>query len=63
MNVYNVTIKGTVIKTILVEAKDRCDAVQIAHSLFTTECAGDEEKYEEDTLFVELTEGVEPDGP
>jgi len=51
MKTYDVTIRATVTKTIRVTEDNEGIAIAMAHSLFTTECDGDE-YYEETTLDV-----------
>lgn len=51
MKTYDVTIRATVTKTIRVTEESDTLAIDTAHSLFTTECDGDEH-YEETTLDV-----------
>ena len=47
---WNVKIKGSVIKTINVEADTEEDAIELAHELFTLNCEGTEEDYDEETM-------------
>jgi len=55
MKTYLVTIRAVVTKTLHVMADSEQEAVETAHSEFTTECDGDED-YQEDTLRVETEE-------
>jgi len=52
MKSYKITIKATVIKTMMVEAKDEVAAEEIAHGDFSVLCDEDKEKYEQETLKV-----------
>lgn len=50
MNTYNVTIRATVTKTLAIEAASQAEAEATAHDLFTTECEGPDEDYEQEIL-------------
>jgi hypothetical protein len=50
---YLVTIEAVVRKTLEIEADSRGEAVATAHDLFTTECDGGDEYYNQETLDVE----------
>ena len=50
---WNVKIKGSVTKTINVEADTEDEAVELAHELFTVQCEdGLKEDYDEETISV-----------
>lgn len=52
MKTYNVTIRATVTKTLTIEAASQAEAEATANDLFTTECEGPNEDYEQDILDV-----------
>ena len=52
---YDVEIRGTVRKTITVEAGDERSAAEQAHEEFTVASNGDPEHYEQDTLSIKET--------
>ena len=52
MTTYEVTIRATVTKTLTIEAASKAEAEATAHDLFTTECDGTDERYEQETLDV-----------
>ena len=52
MPAYTVVIRGTVIKTFQIEAESRGEASEAAHELFTTDCNGDEDSYDEEAIFI-----------
>jgi hypothetical protein len=52
MNTYNVTIRATVTKTMTIEANSADEAAATANDLFTTECEGPDEDYQQDVLDV-----------
>ena len=52
MTGYNVTIRATVTKTLTIEADSASEAEATAHDLFTTECEGPDEDYQQDVLDV-----------
>jgi hypothetical protein len=55
---YAVTIKATVIKTIMVEADDEDKATELAHQTFTVEPEDCEsaEKYDEETIACKMAD-------
>ena len=55
MNTYNVTIRATVTKTLIIEADSADEAHATAHDIFTTDCDEADEDYEQETLSVEQT--------
>jgi hypothetical protein len=52
MNTYNVTIRATVTKTLTIEAESAEEAKATGADLFTTECEGLDEDYQQDVLDV-----------
>lgn len=52
-DIYNVTIRATVTKTLTVVAASLDEAIEVAHCEFTTACDGEEEDYTEDCIFSE----------
>ena len=48
-DIYNVTIRATITKTLTVVAENEEEAREVAHAEFTTACDGDED-YSEDCL-------------
>ena len=52
MKTYNVTIRATVTKTLAIEADSADEAAATANDLFSTECEGPEENYEQETLEI-----------
>ena len=55
MKTYEVTIKGTVIKTLTIEADSHDAAVEAAHQEFTAANDGEPEKYSEEVVNVKET--------
>jgi hypothetical protein len=55
---YAVTIKATVIKTIMVESDDEDKATELAHQLFTVdpEDCESSEKYDEETIACKMVD-------
>jgi len=49
---WDVKIKATVTKTISVEADNEEEAVELAHELFTVQCDGVNEDYNEEIISV-----------
>jgi len=58
MSGWNVRIKASVTKTIEItadEAGSEDEAVELAHRIFSVNSNGEDEKYEQDTEWVEVT--------
>ena len=55
---YNVTVRATITKDVIVEAENEDAADEIAHELFTTGCDGMDEDYNQETIgeIVEINE-------
>jgi hypothetical protein len=53
MGTFKVTIRAVVTKTLTVEAKDKDEACEIAHSSFSVMNNDDPEDYDEETVNVE----------
>ena len=53
MTKYKVMIRGTVTKTIEVEANDAAEAEEDAHEMFNLNCDGRDERYEQDSINTE----------
>ena len=53
MNIYEVTIRATVTKTLSVEAKDGPCAEEAAHEQFSVLNDGVDENYDQETLRIE----------
>jgi hypothetical protein len=56
MNIYEVTIRATVTKTLSVEAKDERCAEETAHEQFSVLNDGVDENYDQETLRIEERE-------
>lgn len=56
LKTYDVTIEAIVRKTIRVEAQNKQDAIENAHSLFSVANTDEQERYEEETVGVELVQ-------
>jgi hypothetical protein len=54
MKTYSVTIQATITKTIAVHAEDADQAAELAHEQFDVTANEDPERYEQDTIRVEL---------
>ena len=54
MNTYNVTIKAEIYKTITVNAEDENKAYEAAHDLFDVRSDDWPERYNEETIDIEL---------
>ena len=50
---YKVMIRGTVTKTIEVEANDAAEAEENANEMFNLSCDGRDERYEQDSIHTE----------
>jgi len=61
MKPYEVIIRAIVVKSIRVLADSQEDAIEAAHDLFTTECEGDELRYEQETVEVLQPEALTRD--
>ena len=53
MTKYKVMIRGTVTKTIEVEANDAAEAEENANEMFNLSCDGRDEQYEQDSINTE----------
>tara|TARA_R100001463_G_C3399177_1_gene207816 strand:- start:263 stop:439 length:177 start_codon:yes stop_codon:yes gene_type:complete len=53
MTKYKVTIRGTVTKTIEVEANDASEAEEDANEMFNLSIDGRDEQYEQDSIHTE----------
>lgn len=49
---YVVTIKATIIKNVFVQAQNEDEADELAHQIFSAECDGPDEKYDQCTLDI-----------
>lgn len=47
---YIVTVRATITKDVIVEAENEEEADEIAHELFTTDCDGMDEDYDQETI-------------
>jgi len=61
MKPYEVIIRAIVVKSIRVLADTQEEAIESAHDLFTTECEGDELRYEQETVEVLQPEALTRD--
>ena len=53
MEIYDVKIRATVVKTIRVTAKTEDEAWDTAHEIFSLNVTDDAEQYEQDTVSIE----------
>lgn len=61
MKPYEVIIRAIIVKSVRVLADTQEEAIESAHDLFTTECEGDELRYEQETVEVLQPESLTRD--
>lgn len=50
---FVVTIQATIIKNVFVQAQNKEEADELAHQIFSVECDGPDERYDQRTLDIE----------
>jgi hypothetical protein len=50
MDSYEVMIKATITKSVVVDASNIQEAEELAHQMFSATCDGPDEKYEQETI-------------
>jgi hypothetical protein len=50
MDTYEVMIKATITKSVVVDASNIQEAEELAHQMFIDTCDGPDEKYEQETI-------------